>query len=264
MDHKWAFKGLDQKGHLLKARERATDEWIETEQQLFECSSEDSDGIDADYDDEWGENTMLVFSRCRGLEVNPTQTESVQGFLDMIDQLQDTKISLTEQLLIWSAIRTMFRQTEPTHSKRWLTSTTELAEGSAFTARPALDSFLQVAVKASTFSGLTETHRNKARRWSERSMTLFHKRVTALKEFGCPHPTWSQVKVCDLARNEMIPKTFIHNIKKPVSSNTVFEPQRDSPPVEDLLPEVEASERVVKKRKSRTWVSVPHFSPPGD
>eukprot|EP01060_Flectonema_neradi_P034173 TRINITY_DN5928_c0_g1_i1.p1 TRINITY_DN5928_c0_g1~~TRINITY_DN5928_c0_g1_i1.p1 ORF type:complete len:213 (+),score=30.95 TRINITY_DN5928_c0_g1_i1:658-1296(+) len=212
---------------------------------------------------------MMVFSRCRGLEVNPTDTECVQKFLEMLDELQDVPITLTEQLLIWSAVRMMYRQAEPTHSKRWLTSTSELAEGNAFTDRPALDSFLQVAAKASEFSGLSEAHQSKARRWSRRSMSLFHKRVTALKEFGCRHPTWHQVKVCDLARDEIVPRSLLHNISRPVSrdKHNINESSDESHQTineADFEESPREKESAPNKRKGKKWVSVPHYSPPAD
>ena len=219
IEHKYAYRSMDQAVDYKRQNVQKRNEWIAAEDAVFEVSSDDSDGIDPDFEDEWGENTREVFSACRDLEVNSTSEIAVMRFTEMMKSLSDADITLTEQMLIWGSVRMMYRKTEPVHSKQWLTGCTELVEGIAFRNRPSLASFLHVATIASQWDGLSSRHREKASRWAGKSMIVFHKRITALKEFGTACPSWEQVNVSQGARPDLVPSVLLHNvIDKPATT----------------------------------------------
>eukprot|EP01063_Lacrimia_lanifica_P033085 TRINITY_DN5806_c0_g5_i1.p2 TRINITY_DN5806_c0_g5~~TRINITY_DN5806_c0_g5_i1.p2 ORF type:complete len:335 (+),score=114.97 TRINITY_DN5806_c0_g5_i1:78-1082(+) len=210
LDHKWAFKLMEHKAVLHNALVERREEWEKTEDVMFMASSDDSDGVDPDFEEEWGDHTPAVYSACRRLEANPTSEEAVEEFTVLLEKLADVPLTLTESQLIWDAVRMTYRQTEAVHGKRWLTGCTELVDGKAFANRPTLACFHTVASAAAAFPALTERQRSKASRWADKSMTIFHKRVAILKEFGVAMPNWDQVRVSSPSRPTPVPTVPIY------------------------------------------------------
>ncbi|KAJ9453376.1 hypothetical protein DIPPA_21162 [Diplonema papillatum] len=223
-DRKWAYKGMDQTIQLKTEANSSHTAWADTENDLFLCSSDDSDGHDPDFNADWGEHTGSIFSVCRALGANNTCETAISNFVALLADLKDTPLPDTDQRLIWDAVRLMYREAEPVHCKRWLTSCSELVDGVAFCDRPSLVGFLAVAAAAAEFGGLRECQRAKARRWSRKTMVLFHKRVAALKEFGVRNPSWQQVKVSQHARTVTVPEVLLHNAVPALSANDTKSP----------------------------------------
>eukprot|EP01064_Diplonema_japonicum_P031290 TRINITY_DN5539_c0_g1_i1.p1 TRINITY_DN5539_c0_g1~~TRINITY_DN5539_c0_g1_i1.p1 ORF type:complete len:358 (+),score=71.92 TRINITY_DN5539_c0_g1_i1:533-1606(+) len=256
LSHKWVFKQMDQETERKEQTLEKKVTWMETEDAMFNCSSDDSDGIDPDHDDDWRDATRQVFCVCRELEVHSDSEDAVQKFSEMLNDFRDTPITLTERLLIWGAVRMMYRKTEPVHSKLWLSGCTELVDGVAFRSRPSLSAFLHVATQAAEWPGLDPNHRRKAKKWAARCMSLFHKRLIVLKEFGTDNPSWDQVKVSDYGRTESVPGVLLHNLNLEQQNHV-------SPPA---IPEV----GVKKQQPTTTHMhfpcdgsrAMPHAAPP--
>eukprot|EP01062_Namystynia_karyoxenos_P010849 TRINITY_DN13867_c0_g1_i1.p1 TRINITY_DN13867_c0_g1~~TRINITY_DN13867_c0_g1_i1.p1 ORF type:complete len:364 (+),score=113.90 TRINITY_DN13867_c0_g1_i1:72-1163(+) len=215
LDDKWAFKALDQQSDLSAADCEQRAAWQHAVQDLFAAeSSDDSDGVDPDYDREWRAETTPIFAACRALHNEPDNEQVVDAFVTMLSETRDLEVTVTERHMVWDALRWAYREAEAVHDKQWLSQCSRLADGGAFAHRPSLTAFLHIASAAVAWPPLGERHRRKAQRWAGRTMVLFHKRVAALREFGAAEPTWAQVHVAPCARPETIPSALLHHAVK--------------------------------------------------
>eukprot|EP00906_Rhabdomonas_costata_P016274 RCo023360 len=204
-------------------------------------SSDDSDGIDADYDAEWRDHTRIIFAACHEVELR----HSDAGCNELADLLEDAhppegQLTLSEVQMLWDAVRFVYRSADPVHNKHWLSSTNEILSQGHLQSRVSLVNYLHVMQAALRCPFFSSRHRRKIEKWASRTMVLFHKRLIRLKDYGIEEPTWFQVNVCHADRQECVP---IHYLWKLAERNASRGQSAVSPTSQSDDPSVDSSVR---------------------
>eukprot|EP00760_Papus_ankaliazontas_P034364 PhM_4_TR714/c0_g1_i2/m.104841 len=158
-------------------------------------SSDDSDGFDPDFEEEWGPNTNDVFGACRALSVDGVSDDSVDRFLSVMREMKDKDLTTTEMSMVWDGVREFHRHSCALHRKHWLTMTTRLVSDTHYRASPSVTNYVNVLREAVTWGDnvLTPWRQRKARRWFSRALLLTYTRVMMLQSNGVCAPTWDEV-----------------------------------------------------------------------
>ncbi|CUG68116.1 Hypothetical protein, putative [Bodo saltans] len=158
-------------------------------------SSDDSDGYDEDFEEEWRDDTNEIYSACRAVECNLNDEEAFYRLGRLVENLAEETLTPTEQEMIWNALRWVYRKAEPMHPKHWLTSCSSIMEDKGFESRPSVGNWCYLLSRVARVECFSERRRDKIRRWRDRAVFLVRKRLAILREFGIEQPSWRQIHV---------------------------------------------------------------------
>jgi hypothetical protein len=158
-------------------------------------SSDDSDGYDEDFEEEWRDETNEIYSACRAVECNLNDEEAFYRLGRLVEHLAEEPLTPTEQEMIWNALRWVYRKAEPMHPKHWLTSCSSIMEDKGFESRPSVGNWCYLLSRVALVECFSARRRDKIRRWRDRAVFLVRKRLAILREFGIEQPSWRQIHV---------------------------------------------------------------------
>jgi hypothetical protein len=158
-------------------------------------SSDDSDGYNEDFEEEWREETNEIYSACRAVECNVNDEEAFIRLGRLVEGLEDAELTPTEQEMLWNALRWVYRKAEPMHPKHWLTSCSSILRDQGFASRPSVGNWCYLLSRMILVQCFSDRRKEKIVRWRHRAIFLVRKRLSILREFGVMQPSWGQVHV---------------------------------------------------------------------
>ena len=218
----------------IAARRRAAE--FDMGESLFvdAVSSDDSEGYDEDFNEEWRDETSAIYSACRSYESDFSSDEAATNFRQMLKALcrkKEDDVTPTERMFVWDTLRLMYRAAEPLHAKHWLAGSHEIINVGTFQSRPSIADYSCILHTALNLKCLTERQYRKVERWANRSTFMVRKRVAILQEFGVAEPTWHdinascggwsrKVKVPTMTLNDTLTALTKKSVQQEASPNT--------------------------------------------